>query len=298
MKYAVTGAAGHISNLLVQQLLNAGHKVTVIGRNKDNLHQLVSAGADYALGSVEDAEFLKKAFEGADAVYTMCPYSYIATDIAGYYEMIGKNYAKAIEANQIKYVVNLSSIGAHLSEGAGPISSLNKVEAELNSLSDVNIKHLRPSYFYYNFFGYIDMIKNMGIIGSNFSVPPNRFTVVDTSEVADVAVEELLDLKFSNHSVRYITSDETGTDEIAAILGQAIGKPDLRWVKFTPQQALEGMLQEGLPKEIAKAFVEMSNAIDSRKIMEDYWLNPPARLGSIKFESFAKEFAKVYQASL
>ena len=58
MKYVITGAAGHISKPLVEKLLKAGHDVTVIGRNAENLRSLTDMGAKSAIGSVEDVEFL------------------------------------------------------------------------------------------------------------------------------------------------------------------------------------------------------------------------------------------------
>jgi uncharacterized protein YbjT (DUF2867 family) len=70
MKYVITGAAGNISKPLTEKLLNAGHEVTVISRSSENIRSLTEQGAKAAIGSVEDVEFLKKTFSGADAVYT------------------------------------------------------------------------------------------------------------------------------------------------------------------------------------------------------------------------------------
>ena len=58
MKYVITGGAGHISKPLTEKLLAAGHAVTVIGRNAENLKELVAKGAKAAIGSVEDVQFL------------------------------------------------------------------------------------------------------------------------------------------------------------------------------------------------------------------------------------------------
>ena len=295
MKYAITGAAGHISKPLAEQLLKAGHQVTTIGRNEEHLKELVKAGAHTSTGSVEDVEFLKKAFAGADAVFTMCPPNFNTKDLKGFNEQLGKNYMEAIKANGIKYVVNLSSVGAHLPDNTGPVTGLHRAEEALNTLKDVNIKHLRPGFYYSNLMANIDMIKNMEIIGSNFSISANRFPVADPVDIAAAATEELLSLNFSGHSVRYIASDETGTDEIAAVIGKAIGKPELKWMKFTAKQVLEGMQQSGIPKEVAGEFVEMFIALDGNRFTEDYWKHHP-QLGTFKLEDFAKVFAAAYNA--
>src|SRR5204863_4506466 len=166
MRYTLTGSAGHITKPLAEKLLKSGHKVTVIGRNADHLKALTDLGAEAAIGSFEDVSFLSEAFRGADAVYTMVSTPFTITDLKGYIEQIGNNYAEAIKASNVKFVVNLSSIGAHLPDGCGPVSGLYKVEQSLNKLKDVNIKHLRPGYFFNNFLGNTGMVKQMNIIGA------------------------------------------------------------------------------------------------------------------------------------
>jgi uncharacterized protein YbjT (DUF2867 family) len=117
MKYVITGGAGNISKPMAEKLLAVGHEVVVIGRNAENLKSLTDKGAKAAIGSVEDVAFLTETFKGADAVYTMVPPTFGAADWKAHIAQIGKNYADAIKAAGVKYVVNLSSIGAHLQKG-------------------------------------------------------------------------------------------------------------------------------------------------------------------------------------
>jgi len=295
MKYVITGGAGHISKPLALKLLDAGHEVTVIGRNADHLKELTDKGAKAAVGSVEDTSFLQKAFAGADAVYTMVPPNYATNDLKGYIASVGKKYAEAIAANKIKHVVNLSSVGAHMKEGAGPVSGLYHVEYAMSGLTDSNVLHLRPAYFYYNFFGQVPMVKNMDLVGSNFG-GNDKLMLTDPSDIADVAAAALLNLDFKGKSVRYIASDERTGNEIASVLGSAIGKPDLKWVEFTDEQAVGGMIQAGLPEELAKNYGEMGHAIHSGEFGQDYWQNRP-QLSKTKLEDFAPQFAQAYKAN-
>ena len=297
MKYTITGSLGHISKPLTQKLINAGHQVTVISSKESNRPAIEKLGATAAIGSVEDVAFLSKAFAGADAVYTMVPPNFAATNWKEWIGQIGKNYAEAIEANQIKYVVNLSSVGAHLPDGCGPVSGLYKVEQALNTLKEVNVKHLRPTYFFDNLLANVSLAKQMDIIGSNFGEAGQKMVLADTSDITDAAFEELSTLKFSDHSVRYIASDERTSGEVAKIIGSTIGKPSLPWVVFTNEQSTAGMLQAGLPEEITKNYVEMGDALHSGRMMEDYWKNHPSTLGKVKLEDFAKTFAAVYNAN-
>ncbi|MEP7318250.1 MAG: NAD(P)H-binding protein [Panacibacter sp.] len=297
MKYVITGSLGNISKPVSQALINAAHDVTIITSKQENSAAIEVLGAKAAVGSVEDVAFLIKTFTGADVVYTMVPPTYSAADWKAWIGSIGKNYADAIKAAGVKYVVNLSSIGGHLNDGVGPVSGLHRAEEALNTLSDVHIKHLRPAYFYPNLFSNIGLIKNAGIIGSNFAVKDNKFPIVDPSDIAAVAIEELLQLSFSGHSARYIASDEVSTDAIAGEIGKAIGKPDLHWVPFTDEQAFGGMTQAGLSEEVAKNYTEMGAAINSGMMSEDYWKNHPATLGKTKLSDFAKVFAAAFNAN-
>ena len=294
MKYVITGGAGNISRPISEKLLKAGHDVTVIGRDADHLRSLTDKGAKAEIGSVEDVDFLKKAFAGADVVYTMVPPNYVTTDMKASIAAVGKNYVEAIRANKIRYVVNLSSVGAHMPDGCGPVTGLYRVEQAMNELNDVNIKHLRPVYFYANFLGNVSMVKNMNIIGGNFGGPDFKMLLADSNDIANVAFEELNQLKFTGHSIRYISSDERSTDDIAKVLGAAIGKPELPWIIFSDEQAYGGMMQMGLPEDAAKNYTEMGHAMQSGAMFEDYWKHHPAHLGKTKLEDFAKTFAQVY----
>jgi uncharacterized protein YbjT (DUF2867 family) len=296
MNYVITGGAGNISKPLALALLAAGHQVTVIGRTEKNLDSLTAAGAKAAIGSVEDAGFLAQAFAGADAVYTMVPPNHNPIAWKNWIGSIGEHYAAAIRANKIKYVVNLSSVGADLPDGCGPVSGLHKAELALNTLVDTAILHLRPSYFYPNLLANIGLIKAAGIMGSNFELPEGRFPIVAPSDIAAVAADALQHLHFSGHTVQYIASDETGTAEIAAVIGKAIDKPELPWVKFTDEQSYQGMLQAGLSEEVVRNYVEMGAALQNGSMLADYWKHRPAQLGKVKLADFAKTFAAAYQS--
>src|SRR5580704_15329571 len=292
MKITVTGSLGNISRPLAQNLVKAGHQVTVVSSKKEKTAEIQALGASAAIGSVEDVAFLTGAFSGADAVYTMVPPNFAAENWRGYISGIGANYAKAIKASGVKKIVNLSSIGAHLPEGTGPIKGLYDVEHTLNALEGAAVKHLRPGFFYNNFYGNVGMIKHMGILGSNYR-GDNHLPLVNPADIADAAAEELQQ-PFTGKSIRYVVSDEQTAGEVASILGAAIGKPDLKWVEFSDADALAGMKQAGLPEEIAKNYTEMGRAVRENRLWDDYLQHKPAVLGKRKFAEFATEFAAAY----
>jgi uncharacterized protein YbjT (DUF2867 family) len=296
MKIVVTGSLGNISKPLAEKLVAAGHEVTVLSSNPDKVAEIAKLGAKAAIGTVQDVAFLSKTFEGTDAVYTMVPPHFGASNWKKHIAGVGENYAAAIKVSGVKNVVNLSSIGAHMPEGCGPVSGLFFVEKALDELSGVNVKHLRPGFFYTNFLANLGMIKHMGIIGGNYGEGAT-LAIVFPGDIAEVAASELLTLSFSGKSYRYIMSDEKTTGEIAAILGKAIGKPDLPWVNFKDEETFGGMVQAGVPEEIAKNYAEMGTAIRSGEMLSDYLKNRPSEFGPTKLENWAPVFASIYAQS-
>lgn len=296
MQYVISGSLGNISKPLAERLVAAGHNVTVISSKADKVAQIEAIGAKAAIGSVEDIFFLTNAFTGADAVYTMVPPNFGSGNWKKYIASVGEKYAAAIQASGVKNVVNLSSIGAHMADGCGPVSGLFFAEKALNALMGVNVKHLRPGFFYPNFLANIGMIKHMGIIGGNYG-EGTKLVLVHPDDIAEAAAEELLGLSFSGKSVRYVTSDEKTTDEVAAILGKAIGKPELPWINFKDENTVAGMTQAGLPQEIAENYAEMGAAMRSGEMASDYLLHRPDVFGKTKLEAFAPVFAAIYSQS-
>ncbi|MFY9150525.1 MAG: NAD(P)H-binding protein, partial [Prolixibacteraceae bacterium] len=199
MKFIVTGSLGNISKPLAEKLVAAGHSVAVVSSKANKTAQIEALGAKAAIGSVEDVAFLTKTFTGADAVYKMVPPNFGAANWKKYIAGIGENYAEAIHGAGVKNVVNLSSIGAHMPEGCGPVSGLFFVEKALNALDGVNVKHLRPGFFYGNFLANAGMAKHMGIIGGNYGEGAS-LVIVHPEDIAEVAAEELLGLKFKGKS--------------------------------------------------------------------------------------------------
>lgn len=293
MKYVITGSLGNISKPVSEKLIAAGHNVTIITSSQDKVKAIETLGAKAAVGSVEDVSFLKQTLKGADVVYTMVPPKWDAENWKEWIGGIGKNYAAAIKDAGVKFVVNLSSVGAHMPGGCGPVSGLYKVEQALNALQDVNIKHLRPAYFYHNLLAQVGLIKQAGIMGGNFG--DIAFPIVHPADIAEAVAEELLGLSFTGHSVRYVVGDEVTGNTIVSVLGESINKQGLPWVVFTDEDNLKGFLQAGLPEEVAKNYTEMGTAMHTGEMHADYLKNKPT-LSKTKLTDFASEFAAVFNA--
>jgi uncharacterized protein YbjT (DUF2867 family) len=296
MKYVLIGSTGNITKPLTIKLVEAGHDVSVITSSEAKKGEIESLGAKALVGTIEDRQFLTNSFSGADVVYTMVPPKWDPKDWKAYIGSIGANYAFAIKNAGVKKVVNLSSIGADLNSGCGPVSGLHQVENELNALADVDVKHLRPGYFYNNLLANIGMIKGMNIMGSNMK-PDSLLPVADISDIVEVAASFLLEPTFTGKSFEYIVSVVITPGSITALIGKELGKPELPWVEFTDEQSIAGMQQAGLSEEVARNYTEMGSAIRSGKMMSHFVSIGKPVSGKVKAEEFAKRFATIYGAS-
>lgn len=68
MKCIVTGATGHIGNVLVRELYEAGHQVTAVVLPHDEC-QMIEPFATILYGNILDQNFLRQAFQNAEVVF-------------------------------------------------------------------------------------------------------------------------------------------------------------------------------------------------------------------------------------
>ena len=297
MKIIVTGSLGHISKPLAMELVQKGHAVTVISSNPEKQKDIEALGAAAAIGSLEDVNFLTGTFTGADAVYTMVPppnYFDKNLDVTAYCHRIGSNYARALRDSGVKRVVHLSSVGAHLVKDSGIILAHHDVEVILDKLADVAITYMRPVGFYYNLYSFVAMIKRDGVIAANYGAD-DELIWVSPIDIAAAIAEELETTVPASRKVRYVVSDELTGNETASILGEAMGKPDLKWIIIANEQMQSGLEAAGMQPAVAAGLVEMYASQHNGVLTEDYYRNKPAVIGKVKLTDFAKEFAAAFR---
>lgn len=295
MKLVITGSLGNISRPLAEQLVAEGHTVTVISSKADKAPAIKAIGAIPAIGSLEDSGFLAASFKGADAVYLMEPPGSFFDpnfDIYEHCNRLAHTFVRAIQQSGVKRIVHLSSIGAHTDKGNGILAFHFNVEQILNQLpADVAIRFMRPVGFYYNLLSFIPVIKSRGAIVSNYGGDEKEPWVAPVDIAA--AVAEQITQPFEGRTVQYVASDELSPNEVAAILGKAIGQPDLKWIAVPDEQLLSGMLGMGVNAGIARGMVEMNASRRGGRLYEDYVRHRPV-LGKKKMTEFAKDFAAAY----
>ncbi len=152
-------------------------------------------------------------------------------------------------------MIFLSSQGAQNIENTGVVAGVGRQEIRLNQLpEDVNVLSVRAAYFMENLFNQIGVIKSMGIIGSPVK-SSIKMGMIATQDIAAFVAARLTALDFKGKQVADLLGDRHyDHNEIASIVGQAIGKPDLAYVEFSYEDNKNALLQYGISESMADAF--------------------------------------------
>jgi uncharacterized protein YbjT (DUF2867 family) len=288
--YVILGASGNTGSIIADSLLSKGKKVRVVGRDAGRLQRFVRQGAEAFMGDVSDAAALTKAFSGARAAYLLLPPIASRED----QERESDAIAKAVTESGLRYAVHLSSYGAHVPEGTGPVTGLHSSEQKLNAISGLNVLHLRAAYFMENNLAAISMIQEMGIFGHAL-LPDLKLPMTATPDVGDYAARRLLDLDFSGKQTRELLGErDLSMAEATAMIARGIGKPDLRYVQFPYGQVQQVLEQMGMSPKKAAVYIEMFKAINAGVLAA---LEPrsPENTTPTSFEQFVEDvFAPAY----
>ncbi|UCD65076.1 MAG: NAD(P)H-binding protein [Candidatus Zixiibacteriota bacterium] len=285
--YVITGATGNIGSKIVWNLLNLNKRVRVIGRDASRLQPFVEKGAEAAVGHLEDVEFLTRAFQGATAVFAILPPNLNATNIREYQNTVGKAITTAIKNAGVSHVVNLSSLGAHLTRDAGIVQGLHDQEERLNKIRGLNVVHLRPAYFMENILTAADMVRTQNMIGSPLD-GALRFPAIATKDIANVATDYLVKCDFSGYTIRNLLGQrDVNYNEIVKIIGNTIGNKNLKYVQLPYEEVRTNMVETGMSESVADALTEMM-----RTMSEGRFLSEAHRTTDTTTPTSIEEFAK------
>lgn len=290
----VMGATGNTGKKIATALLRTGEKVRALGRSDSKLAELKKLGAEVLIGDMTQAAFLTKAFLGSEAVYTLLPTDRRSVNYRAEQDRQGEATIQAIRESGVRHIVFLSSLGAELNEGTGLIAGLHAQEERLTQLSDTHILLLRPGSFYENFYDSLGLITHQGINGDSVA-PDLAIPMVATRDIADVAAKALAARRWEGVVVRELLGPRDLTyAEATRILGEHIGKPDLRYVQFSYADMLRALLEGGLSESFASLYVAMTQAFNE-EIVKPREGRTPENSTPTRFEDFVGELAQAYQ---
>src|SRR5271168_2154906 len=288
--YVILGASGNTGSIIANSLLSAGKKVRVVGRDRARLQRFVDEGGEAFTAEMSDAAALTRAFSDARAAYLLLP----PAKSREAQELDSDGIAQAVKKSGLRYAVHLSSYGAQVAEGTGPVSGLHSSEQKLNAIEGLNVLHLRAAYFMENNLAAIGMIHGMGIFG-NALLPDLKIPMAATRDVGDYAAQRLLHLDFSGKQTRELLGErDLSMTEATAAIARGIGKPDLHYKQLPYDQVQQALTQLGVPPKGAAMYIEMYKAINAR-VLVPLELRSPDNTTPTSIEQFVQDvFAAAY----
>jgi uncharacterized protein YbjT (DUF2867 family) len=289
----VTGATGHVGASLVRQLLMGGQRVRALGRAAGTLSTLAALGAEISVGDLQDQPFLETAFRGADAVFAMTPPFYHAADVAAAFRTVANRLADALISANVPRIVALS--GLTPPSDHDPIAALHHFEQRLQNMSGVAIASLCPGFFMENLLPATRGIRHAGVL-SSAHLPDVAAPMVATRDVAAAAAGLLLALKFSGYSRHELMGTrDYSFRQAAAILGVAIGKPDLQYAQCSYEEFYNVFQRSGFSASAAHFHVELARTFNEARSSAQRTVTSTT---ATSLEQFAREvFAPAYNGT-
>jgi uncharacterized protein YbjT (DUF2867 family) len=289
----VMGATGHTGRTLTGMLLQSGQQVRALGRSETKLAELERAGAEVMAGDAGDAAFLTRAFRGADAVFTLLPPDLQAADYRAAQDRVSATITTAIRNSGVRAVVALSSLGAELPEGTGPIATLHDFEQHVRQLEHVDVLVLRPGYFFENFEESLHLIKHQGL-HANAVDPDVPVPMIATRDIAAMAAGALRARDWHGMVVRELMGPRDLTfAEVTGILAERLGKPNLPYVRMSYEDLTATFVQMGFSADVARTYVDLVRALSDGTVTSVEG-RTATNTTPTRFEDFAGELAAAF----
>jgi uncharacterized protein YbjT (DUF2867 family) len=227
------------------------------------MQSFVQQGGEPFIADLTDAEALEPAFVDAEAVYVMLPPDLSSSDFRAHQDTLTESIGAALERSRVSHAVTLSSFGADKADKTGPVAGLHHMEERLNRIADLNVLHLRAGYFMENTLAQVTPIQKQGI-GMGPVAPELRLPMIASRDIGVAAADFLLKLDFHSHQTHELQGQRDITmNECVAIIGHAIGKPDIKYVQPPEDQIRAAMLQMGMSANFVNLILEMAAALNS-----------------------------------
>jgi uncharacterized protein YbjT (DUF2867 family) len=278
--FVVAGVTGHVGSVAAQELLSKGQKIKVIVRDPAKGSDWSKKGAEVAVGSLDDAGFLTTALKGASGFFTLLPPNYqLKSGFLAAQRKTADAIAAAVKNSGVPHVVLLSSVGADLAEGTGPIRGLHYLENALRA-TGAKVVAVRAGYFQENIAGSLTPARTAGIFPNMSPSADYPFPMIATHDIGLLVAHELL-FPSAKSEVVDLQGPAYTIRQSAELLGKALGK-SLQIADVPPEAHVATYRQAGMSQELAELFAEMVAGFNSGRIHPN---GDRTKLGSTPLET-------------
>lgn len=255
--YAIAGATGRVGSAVAESLLAAGADVRVLVRRQADAETWHAQGAEARVVVLEDRVRLGDALEGCTGFFVLLPFDLGADDLDAYADALIASIAGAVSDQRTPHVVMLSSGGADLAAGTGPITGLHRLEQALLA-TGATVTALRSGHFQEKVADLIGLARDSGtypVFAASAEIPHPQAA---TRDIGIVAARSLQSPPASSEAVD-VLGPAYCEREIAAALGAALGR-ELQ-VATIPEGSWAGALMDaGFRPHAAESLAELYRA--------------------------------------
>jgi uncharacterized protein YbjT (DUF2867 family) len=257
--FTVFGSTGNTGRIVAETLLAAGHKVRLAVREPSKVAGLVARGAEAVVTDVLDAASVARALAGASAAYLLIPPDPTSTAFLARGERITENFVAGLTAAKVGHAVLLSSIGAQLPSGTGPIVTVHRAEQRLRAVPGLRLTALRAAYFMDNLGNFAHPMKTDGVLPVFGGGEQYPFPMVSTQDIGRVAAEELLSPPAAHDILQLAGPVEISYVDAAAAAGEVLGRK-VTAVAAPLEQLVPTYMSFGISSDVANLYREMTAA--------------------------------------
>jgi uncharacterized protein YbjT (DUF2867 family) len=252
--YTVAGVTGHTGSAVAEALHAKGQPIRVVVRDEAKGAAWKSRGAEVAVASVDDEAALTRALSGVKGAYVLLPPDAVTTDFFGSRARMADAIGRAAVKAGLPHLVLLSSIGAHIPKGTGPIAALYHAERSFEKLG-IATTFVRASYFLENYGGVLAPAKNDGVLPS--FLPANRtHAVVTTTDIGRTAAQALLDGPRGRRVIELSGPADVTPGDVAAALAELLGRA-VNVVEAPLDAVVPTFMSFGMSQHMAEIYREM-----------------------------------------
>jgi uncharacterized protein YbjT (DUF2867 family) len=283
VRVTVTTPTGNVGRHVVEKLIRAGVRPTVLVRDPARIDAAVLERVDAVAVDQRDADAVVSATRGTDALFWVDPPTF-ADDPSADYALATDAVARAVSENGIGRTVFQSSIGAELRHGAGEIDDLARTEERLDA-TGASVLHLRCGFFFSNLLLQLDAVR-AGVVPIVLPVD-QPMPWVAPRDIAEVAVTRLLSDGWSGRQVQAVHGPaDLSWADAAAIVSEATRQP-VRAERVDDDEMRKMLAGAGMSDGLVEAVMGMSTGMRDGFVPEqprDVTTTTPTTLGSWAYE--------------
>jgi uncharacterized protein YbjT (DUF2867 family) len=265
--YAIAGVTGHTGKIAAETLLAQGKAVRVIVRKAEQGAAWKAKGAEVAVASLDDEAALTKAFTGAEGAYVLLPPDVTSNEVLASRARLTKAISAAVQAAKLPHVVLLSSVGAQLPDGTGPIKMLHDAEKSLEKTGAATT-FVRASYFLENFGGVLQPAKTDGVLPS-FMPAGMVHETVTTRDIGRTVAQALVDGPRGRRVIELAGAAPTSANDVAAKLTKLLGRP-VKVAEAPLEAVVPTFMSFGMSQNMSELYREMIAGFNSGHIKPDH----------------------------